>query len=121
MPLILGQGGGKVKARLPPHSALREGPRRGYNQGMNNIDNAHRELMITEAMTDIGLDTMGNQNAIFDLAADHFGSDDDLSDAIHYYAEGTLPEGDLQPRSIAFLRLLKHIPDECLECDPTDD
>jgi len=86
-----------------------------------NIDNAHRELLITEAITDIGLDTLGNQNEIYDLASDHFGSDEDLADAIHYFDAGTLREDELQPRSIAFLRLLKHIPAECLECDPTDD
>lgn len=82
-----------------------------------NIDNAHRQLLIDEAKIDIGLDTLGNQNAIFDLAADHFGSDDDAHLMIHDHAEGTLDTDQLLPRTIAFLDLLQHIPLECPYCD----
>lgn len=85
---------------------------------MTNFDADYRELITTEAMTDISLDTMGNQNSIFDLAADHFGSDDDAHYMIHLNATIGFEPGELiTPRSIAFLRLLKHIPADCTECD----
>lgn len=83
---------------------------------MNNIDDEHRELIIQESLTDIGTDTLGGMNEIFDLAADHFGSDDDLHYMIHEYAQG-MDTADLRPRSIAFLRLLAHIPTHCPYCD----
>lgn len=84
---------------------------------MTNFESDHRALLIDEAKIDIGLDTMGNQNAIFDLATDHFGSDDDAHYMIHEYAQGNIGGNDIRPRSIAFLELLEHIPSECPECD----
>lgn len=83
-----------------------------------NPEPAHRTLLIEEAKIDIGLDTMGNTNAIFDLATDHFGSDDDTHYMIHSYAtDPAFHEQCTSPRGLAFLELLEHLPLECTECD----
>lgn len=78
----------------------------------------NRNEEINKAMIDIDLDSNGDENIIFDLAADHFGSDDDAHYMIHSYAYNRkFHEATTSPRSLAFLRLLKHAPNECPECD----
>lgn len=83
------------------------------------FNSSMRETEVQEAMTDIGLETMGDQSAIFELASDHFGSDEDAHYMIHNYDLGVFEfevTGFL-PRTEAFLRLLKHIPADCPECN----
>lgn len=85
---------------------------------MTNFDNAARALMIEEATLDIRCDGGTNLDAIFDLATDHFGSDDDAHYMIHSYAsDSAYHEKYTSARSLAFLRLLPHDPNTCTECD----
>jgi hypothetical protein len=78
----------------------------------------NREEAIAEAMTDIATDNAANQNLIFEAFVDHVGSDDDAYYLIHLHSlDADHEEGMLLPRTIAYLRLIEHIPADCTECD----